>query len=465
MVFDDLTSLSITEASGLIRDGKLSPVELTRAHLERIERLDQEINSFITITPDFALKRAQQLEVELKQRKPRSPLFGIPMALKDLYETRDIRTTAGSKFFRSNIPGEDGVVVQKLHQSGVIFLGKLNMHEIALGVTSANPHFGTCKNPWSFDRIAGGSSGGSGAALAGGFCLGSMGSDTGGSVRIPASLCGIVGLKPTYGRISVRGVIPLSWSLDHAGPMARQVEDVALILNAIAGFDPLDPFSKDIPVEDYQAHIHEGVKNWRIGVADDEFFLHSNPEITQALYQAGKVFEDLGAIVSKVDFPSARKAARTNGIMTVADAAAFHLERIKNYPDDFGSDIRQRLQSGLAVSTTEYIQARRTQKILRRQFEIFFDDFDVLLTPTTPIVAPHIDRPDAVEQAKRLTRFTAPFNLTGMPAISLPCGFSDEGLPIGLQIISRPWDEAKVLRAAFSYECATGWHKSLPTLN
>jgi aspartyl-tRNA(Asn)/glutamyl-tRNA(Gln) amidotransferase subunit A len=433
---DDLTSLSLTEASQYIKEGKLSPVELTRAHLERIERLDQKLNSFITVTPDSALERAGQLEGELIQGKPKNPLFGIPMALKDLYETKGVRTTAGSKFFSNYVPEENGVAVQKLLQAGAIILGKLNMHEIALGVTNVNPHFGACRNPWSLDRITGGSSGGSGAALAAGFCLGSMGSDTGGSIRIPASLCNVVGLKPTYGRVSVRGVFPLSWNLDHAGPMARRVEDVALILNAIAGFDPEDPFSKNVPVENYRAHIQAGVNDWRIAVADDEYFRRHDPKITQAVHQAGKVFEDLGASVSEVAFPDARHAAWTNGTMTVADAAAFHLERIQNKPGDFGSDIRQRLESGVALSSSDYIQARRTQTILRRQFESFFDNFDV--------------------------RYTAPFNLTGLPAISLPCGFSADGLPFGLQIISRPWEEAKVLRAAYAYESATGWHKKNP---
>jgi aspartyl-tRNA(Asn)/glutamyl-tRNA(Gln) amidotransferase subunit A len=247
--------------------------------------------------------------------------------------------------------------------------------------------------------------------------------------------------------------------------MARRVEDVALILNAVAGYDPQDPYSKNIQSEDFQAHIHEDVQKWRIGIADDEFFKRYNPEITQAVYQAGKVFEGLGAYVDRVAFPDARLAARTNGTMTVAEAAVYHRERIQNNPDEFGSDIRQRLQSGLAVSSAEYIQARSIQTILRRQFEKFFDKYDVLLTPTTPITAPQIDGPDAVEQARMLTRFTAPFNLTGLPAISLPCGFTPEGLPIGLQIISRPWEEAKVLRAAFAYECATRWYKSLPSLN
>ncbi|MBA3028395.1 MAG: amidase, partial [Desulfobacteraceae bacterium] len=321
---------------------------------------------------------------------------------------------------------------------------------------TVNPHFGACRNPRSLDRIAGGSSGGSAAALVAGLCMGSLGSDTGGSIRIPASLCGCVGLKPTYGRVSVRGVIPLSWNLDHAGPMARNVMDAALLFQAIAGHDPLDPYSVDRPAYDTCSSIATGVKGLKIGLAKGDFFSEkTDPGVVQAIDEAAKVFQNLGANVFAVDFSHAREASGANGMMTVSDAAAFHEERIKKHPGGFGKDVRERLQMGVAVTSTQYIKARRSQSILRHKFIRFFEDYDLLLTPTTPVPAPHIVGPNAVEQAAMLTRFTAPFNLTGLPAISIPCGFTANQLPVGLQIIGPPWSEAKIFQAAYAFERET----------
>ena len=343
-----------------------------------------------------------------------------------------------------------------------INLGKLNLHEIALGVTNNNPHFGACHNPWALDRSPGGSSGGSGAALAAGLCLGALGSDTGGSIRIPASLCGVVGLKPTYGRVSLRGVIPLSWNLDHAGPMARRVRDAAVLLQAIAGYDPLDPYCINIPVPDFVRHIDGDVRGWRIALAQDDFFAKADEQVLAAVRKAANIFKGLGAQVSQVEFPGAYDAAKANGLMTPSDAAAFYKDQLQDRPQDFGEDVRQRLQTGAVYTSTEYILARRSQTMLRSQFEGFFDKFDVLLTPTTPVPAPGLEGPNAVEQARLLTRFTAPFNLTGLPALSVPCGFTLDGLPIGLQIIGSPWAESKILNAGFAYERATEWHKRKP---
>jgi aspartyl-tRNA(Asn)/glutamyl-tRNA(Gln) amidotransferase subunit A len=458
----DLTSLTITEVAGLLARGEISPVELTQAYLARIEHLDRTLNCFISLTAEAALQSARQAEAELQRGAHRGTLHGIPLALKDLYETRGVRTTAGSSFFADNVPSANAVIVQRLEAAGMVLLGKLNMHEIALGVTNNNPHFGACHNPWSLDCTPGGSSGGSAAALAAGLCPGSLGSDTGGSIRIPAALCGVVGLKPTYGRASLRGVIPLSWSLDHPGPMARRVKDAAILLQAIAGFDSLDPASVDVPVPDYLAEIDGGVRGWRIALANDAFLTRADPEVLEMVHTAAQIFRGLGAEVIPTGLPNGRDAALNNGLIVTSEAAAFHRERLEKSPEGFGEDVRQRLQTGAAYTSTEYILARRTQAELRRLFELFFDEYDILLTPTTPIPAPPLDGPNAIEQARTLTRFTAPFNLTGLPALSLPCGFTRDGLPIGLQIVARPWAEAALLRAGQAYEAATGWHLRRP---
>ena len=460
-----LTDLMISEAGDLLARKEISPVELTQAHLERIEKLDPLLNCFITRTPEAALQRARRAEDELLRGERKGPLHGIPFGLKDLYETRGVRTTCGSLFWADYIPEADASVVEKIYQAGAVNLGKLNMHEIALGLTNVNPHYGACRNPWDLDRVPGGSSGGSAAALAAGLCLASLGSDTGGSIRVPAALCGVVGLKPTYGRVSLRGVFPLSWNLDHAGPMARSVRDVAILLQVIAGYDPADPVSVNAPVDDYQEGLEKGVAGWNIALADDQYVeANTAPEVLEAVRQAARVFEDQGARVSRITLPGFLEAAKANGLMVVSDAAAVHRERLAQQPEKFGADIRQRLETGKAYSSTEYILARQAQVELRRAFERIFNDYDILLTPATPMPAPPIQGQDALEQARLLTRFTAPFNLTGLPAISVPCGFTHQGLPIGLQIVAAPWAEAAILQAAHAFEQGTDWHRRRPVL-
>jgi len=455
----ELTSLTIHDAASLLKQKEISPVELTQSHLRRIQQYDQRLNSFITLTPELALQQARQAEMEIMQGTYKGALHGIPLALKDLYETQGIRTTAGSIFFADYIPEADAAVVQKLKEAGAVILGKLNMHEIALGVTNENPHFGDCCNPWDLSRISGGSSGGNAAALAAGLCMGAMGSDTGGSIRIPSALCGVVGLKPTYGRVSLRGVIPLSWNLDHAGPMARSVRDVAILLQAIAGYDPEDAWSGDVPVEDLISAPISGLQGWRIALAVDDYFTNAefvDSEVLQAVQKAAQVFEDLGARVEQVPYPYAHDAAMANGLMTPADAAAFHHQRLSENPQGFGLDVLKRLQTGAAYTSTEYSLARRMQTILRCKFNEFFNEYDLLLTPTTPITAPTRGSTDAVERARLLTRFTAPFNLTGLPALSIPCGWSKDKMPIGLQMVGKAWAESKIILAGELYEQVRG---------
>lgn len=458
----DLVRLTIVDAADLLARRDISAVELTEAHLSRITAQDARFNSFITVTADHALAQARAADDELARGVQRGLLHGIPIALKDLYDTAGIRTTAGSTFFADRVPDADARAVTLLYQAGAVLIGKLNMHEWALGVTNINPHYGPSRNPWDTTRITGGSSGGAAAALAAGLCMGALGSDTGGSIRIPASLCGIVGFKPTFGRVSLQGVVPLSWNLDHAGPMARTVTDTALLLQAIAGYDPDDPVSVAAPVDDLLADIDAGVAGWRIALADDAHFGQADPEVLSAVRQAATVFEELGAHIERIDLGRGQEAAQMNALMTTSDAAAFHRDRLWNNPEKFGADVRTRLERGAAFTSTEYILARRFQSEWRRQLERLFERFDLLLTPATPITAPVIEGMDAIEAARQLTRCTAPFNLAGLPALSLPCGMSAAGLPIGLQIVAAPWREGRALRAGRAFERATLWHRQTP---
>lgn len=467
----EFTDLTIIQAAKLLRQGKISSVELTKAHLDGIERLNPSLNAFIATTADAAISHAEKADGILRMSRrasagASSPLCGVPLALKDLYETAGIPTTAGSLFFKDYLPRNNAAVVQKLYDDGAVLLGKLNMHEIALGVTSVNPHFGACRNPWSLDKVAGGSSGGSAAALASRLCMGSLGSDTGGSIRIPSALCGCVGFKPTYGRVSVRGVIPLSTNLDHAGPMARTAQDAALLLQAIAGWDSSDPFSADVSIDDYVSHINSGIKGLRFALATGPYFFEkTQQEVIDAVDNAAAAMVELGAKCSRIDVPYMGEAAAANGIMIVCDAAVYHEERLAQAPENFGEDVRRRLLNGAAMPVADYVKARHFQTIFRHELISLISNYDFIVMPTCPVTAPPVEGPDALEQARLLTRFTAPFNLAGTPALALPCGYSSDGLPISLQICGPPWSEAKILRAAHAYEEASGWRQRKPALD
>ena len=457
--FDTLTISSALES---LRAGKISPQYLAEACHRQIERLNPTLNAFITVIDPQDALNAQLLSAK---QPSTNELRGIPIAVKDLFDTAGIRTTAGSKFFAENIPEQDAFVVEKLKQAGALVIGKTNTHEIALGVTGNNPHYGTARNPWDTSRIPGGSSSGSAIAVATGMVLGAVGTDTGGSIRIPASLCGVVGFKPTFGRVSTRGVFPLSWNLDHVGPLTTCVQDAALMMQVISPYDPLDPASIKMLAGNYLRHLLNDLEGRKIALGVGEFVETSDPEILEALSAAAKIFaEGLGCRVQEVDVSWMREAGLANVTMLRADGAAVHRERLKEHPDWFGEDIRRRLEDGAKTSSTEYVLARRTQVEVRKRCELFFEAYDFLITPTTPIAAPTIEGHDAVEQAAQLTRFTAPFNLAGLPALSLPCGFTKEGLPIGLQIVSRAWADAKVLNAGYAFEQATEWYKKRPVL-
>ena len=452
----NLASLSLTDQRDLVKSGEVSASDLAAACYRQIERLNPTLNAFITVIPPEQLTLSEDAHGK--------PLFGIPLAVKDLYNTKGIRTTSGARFFADHIPQEDAYVVQKIKQAGAQIIGKANTHEIALGVTNNNPHFGACRNPWDITRTPGGSSGGSAVAVATGMALAAIGTDTGGSIRIPAALCGVVGFKPTYGRVSLRGILPLSWNLDHAGPIARKVEDAALMLQVMGGYDELDPSTVKTLPGDYSSHLRDTMKERKIALAVGDYIEESDPEILEAVRKAAEILKEQGASIKEVNMDFLREAAVANALMTQADGAAFHRDRMKEHPDWFGADVRLRLETGAAFTSSEYILARRTQSEIRRKCELLFDEYDALLLPTTPIPAPVLEGEDALERARQLTRFTAPFNLTGMPALSIPCGFTKDSLPIGLQIVSRAWNEAGVLRTGYAFQESTEWHMQSPEI-
>ena len=442
-----------------MEEGKLSAQDLTTSCYRQIERLNPQLNAFITVIDQ---QKALNDQLPENDHPLSEALRGIPIAVKDLFDTAGILTTVGAKFFAENIPAQDAFVVEKLKQAGVVIVGKTNTHEIALGITGNNPHYGTARNPWDPTRIPGGSSSGSAIAVATGMALGALGTDTGGSIRIPASLCGVVGFKPTFGRVSTRGVFPLSWNLDHVGPLTKCVKDAALMLQVLSIYDPLDPGSIKMLTGDYLGHLVDDMEGRRIAIGTGEYIEAADPEVLEAIRAAAKVFKTIGCKVEEVNVDWMHDAALANITMLRVDAATVHRERLKEHPDWFGEDILRRLEQGVNTSSIEYVLARRAQTEVRKRCEQFFESHDFLLTPTTPIAAPTIAGHDALEQAARLTRFTAPFNLAGLPALSLPCGFTKEGLPIGLQIISRAWADAKVLNAGYAFEQATEWHKQFP---
>jgi aspartyl-tRNA(Asn)/glutamyl-tRNA(Gln) amidotransferase subunit A len=466
MKVDHLVQLTIAEAARSFQAGELSPVEITRACLERIEALEPKLNAFVTLLPETALAEARAAERRLGGGKRLGLLDGIPFAIKDLYETKGIRTTAGSKILADHVPSEDATCVRRLREQGVVLLGKLNMHEWAFGATNAVSHFGPTHNPWALDRITGGSSGGSAAALAASLCLGSLGSDTGGSIRMPASMCGIVGLKPTFGRVSKQGVVPLSGSLDHAGPMTRSVEDAAIVLQAIAGPDPNDPTTVDLPVPDYRAALSGEVQGLRIGLPEKEMLSGLDKEVEASFRQALKTLVGLGASLVEVEIPSLQQAPAIWMAVAGSEAAAFHRRNLKERPEDFSKQVRARLQLGLRLRAVDYLDGLDRQRQLRAEIERQYEKIDLLATPTMAFTAVRIeDELRATGREVNFHRLTCPFNLTGQPAISLPCGFNSQGLPIGLQIVGRPFDEETVLRVAHAYEQATEWHRRRPPLD
>ncbi len=451
--------LTIREAAEALRSGALTSAALTESVLSRIEATEPRLNAYITVTAELAREQAAAADADLAAGRDRGPLLGIPMAFKDLFDVTGVATTGGNGYLRENFPERDAFVIERLREGGAVLLGKLGLHEFAMGTTSNNPHFGPVHNPWDTDRVPGGSSGGSGAAVAAGSCLGALGTDTGGSIRIPASLCGVVGLKPSSGRVSRSGVFPLSERFDHAGPLTRTVEDSALILQTIAGHDPDDPVSVDVPVPDYLADLERGAEGVRVGVPRDAQWAGASDEVSAACESALATLEGLGAKIEDVSLPLMAKTERL--LISSAESAVVHAEWLETHPERFGSDVRERLERGAAMKATEYIAELRWRDELTREIREVLRGVDVLVSPTTPITAPTIERGDA---DKILGRYTRSYNYVGVPALSMPCGFDRQGLPIGLMIAGRQFEDATVLRVGYAFEAATEWRLARPSL-
>jgi len=462
------SNLTISQLAPLIRRRKLSPLELTRWILARIERIQPHINAYITVTPELALRRAKQAEKEIARGGYRGPLHGIPFSLKDLIYTRGIRTTAGSRILRRFVPTEDAPVVRRLLDAGAVVVGKTNLHEFAYGATNVNIHYGAVRNPWDLQRMSGGSSGGSAASVATAQSLASLGTDTGGSIRIPAAACGCVGLKPTRGRVPLEGVIPLASTLDHVGPLCRCVEDAGLVLNAIAGSDPRAQCPPPSPAPFSLPELRAGCRGVRVGVPRQYFFDRLQGSVRAAVQAAIGRLEELGCEVREVRLERMRETARLAGVITVAEALVYHRRWIEARGRDYDPAILARMQADMDMTAVEYLQAQERRREYTAAFERAMSGIDVLATPTLPIVAPPIEGDVVAVGRSRedvrmaLLRLTRPGNLTGLPSISLPCGFSAENLPVGLQLTGKRWNESALLRVAYAYEQATPWHNRFP---
>jgi len=445
-----------------VRRAEISAVELTEAILARIDAQQPIVNAFITTTPELALEDARRVD-QRRASGERLPLAGMPVAVKDNIDVAGVRTTVASKFFEDAVAARDAETVRRIREAGAIIVGKAALHEFVYGATTINPFYGVCHNPWDLDRIPGGSSGGSGAALAADLCVGALGSDTGGSVRIPAAVNGVSGLRPTFGSVSNRGTFPISWTFDAVGPMARSVRDVAHLYAVMAGFDVHDPRAADHPVADPLAHLEDGVEGVRIGVPSEFFFEDLEAGIEERVRAAAEELARLGAAVFEVSVPASSAANEICTLMIRADAAALHRERYEQQPELFGEDVRRRLALGHEITGMQYAEmVQRMYEWRRDMRELFAGQVDVVLTPTTMSTAPLIEGAEMIATTARLTRFTYPWSLAHMPALSVPCGFAANGMPVGVQLGADRWQDALLLRAGLAYQSATDWHRRRP---
>jgi aspartyl-tRNA(Asn)/glutamyl-tRNA(Gln) amidotransferase subunit A len=455
---------SLAALATALREQRLSPVEVVGALLERIETVDKKLNAFITVLPERALEEAARAEKEIQAGKYRGPLHGVPVGLKDLIYTKGVRTTMGSAFFEDYVPDYSATVVSKLEEVGAIIVGKTNTHEFAYGPTGDRSYFGPTRNPHDPARIPGGSSGGSGAAVAAGLCYAALGSDTAASVRVPAALCGVVGMKPTFGRVSKSGVFPLAWTLDHVGPLTRTVEDNALLLNALAGYDAQDPYSADRPAEDFARELRRSVRGGSVGVPANHYFENVESEVEERVREAIEVFRSLDVEVREVEIPDLPETLKAQRIILAVEAYTVHEERLKGEPERFGDEISDRIRDAEHLKAYRYAKAQQiTKRRSLEEFERALEEVDVLLTPTVPIAATEIGQReveiDGHEELvfSALTRLTGPTNLNGLPSLSVPCGFTSSGLPVGLQLIGRSFDEATLYRYGHAHEAEANY--------
>src|SRR5690625_767752 len=456
MLSKELISKSVEELAPLIENKTISPVELTKAVLDQPETNSAQINAYINISRQDAETSAKKAEEEIANGKYRGMYHGIPMSIKDNIYFKDEVTTMASKIHENFVSDYDATVVKKLRDAGVIFTGKLNMHEYAWGITNNNPHYGACRNPWDLEKIPGGSSGGSGAAVAADMSVASLGTDTAGSIRIPSSACGIVGLKPTHGRVSKYGCYPLAWSLDHIGPMTKTVKDAAGLMNVIGGYDKNDPTSVDVPVDNY-TNLNGDVKDLVIGVNEDYFFNQVDSDIEKLVRQSVQSLVDQGAKVEEVKIPSLQYAEWAELVTSLSEASAIHHTDLLKRPDDFGHDIRLLFELGELPSAVDYLQAQQVRRQLKQDFAKAFEKVDVLISPTLPVIPPSIGEDFADLNGKKvdlidsIIRFTGPGNLTGLPALSIPCG-TKGNMPVGLQIMGPVFSEKAILNAGYALE-------------
>jgi aspartyl-tRNA(Asn)/glutamyl-tRNA(Gln) amidotransferase subunit A len=461
----DCWKLDIAAIARQISAKSLNPIALTEMMLDRIERIDPKVSAYVTVLRDQAISSARQASRDIADGNYRGPLHGVPIAIKDIYDTKGVRTTACSKVRENNVPRDDSTVVRKLREAGAVILGKVSTHEFAFGFDSR-----PTKNAWNLDHIPSGSSGGSGSAIAAGLCFAATGSDTGGSIRAPAAANGITGIKPTYGRVSKSGVAVLSWSLDHAGPMARTARDLAILLGVMAGPDPLDPHTKDVAVPDYEAGLSGEIKGVRLGVPSNYFFDDLQPFVEDAVGAAIANLESLGAKAVPISIPGLDGVLDCMLAIAMAEASTYHQQAMRATPELFTDETRLLLEAGELTLATTYINAQRSRLAIKDAFKLAMKDIDVLVTPTQPATALKIgqttsrigSREESVFQVS--ARFCAPFNIAGLPAASIPCGFSPYGMPIGLQIIGKPFDEETILKTADAFERSTLWHLNYPAI-
>jgi aspartyl-tRNA(Asn)/glutamyl-tRNA(Gln) amidotransferase subunit A len=454
----DVLQWDVATLSNAFKRKQVSPAEVTRTLLEQIDRVNPELNAYITVMYEQAMESAVQAEREIAAGHWKGPLHGVPIGVKDLIYTKGVRTTMGSEIFKEHVPDFDATAVEKLTQAGAVMIGKLNTHEFAYGPTGDRSAFGAVKNPHHLSKISGGSSSGSGAAVSAALCYAALGTDTGGSIRIPSSCCGIVGMKPTFGRVSKYGVYPLSWTLDHVGPMTRTVLDNALLLNVLSGYDERDPYSIKTDAEDFTRFIGQSIKGSVIGVPSSFYFDNVEEEVEQQVRHALKVFESLGAEIRVIDLPHIQQFSLAHQITIRSEAYAVHEAMLRDRSEQYDPEVRERLLTGMDEKAHAYVHAQQLRHVAVQEFKQALNEADVIVTPTIPILPPDIGqrqvhiRGNKEHVRSALLRLTGPTNLNGFPSISVPCGFSESGLPIGMQLIGKPFDEANLYRFAYAFE-------------